>query len=110
MSGFVATLAYDIIFLMNPDEKVLLQKTHDLSEENNRILHSLRRSNRLSSVFRVIYWVFIIVAALGAYQLLQPYMDLASKAYSSLQRDINGVKTATTKITDPINNLINKVK
>ena len=95
---------------MNPNEKDLLQKTYDLSQENNKILHGLRRSDRLSSFFRIIYWVFIIVAALGAYQLLQPYLDLASKAYSSLQSDINSVKTATTKITSPINNLINKVK
>ena len=95
---------------MNPNEKELLQKTYDLAEENNRILHGIRRSNRMSSLFRVAYWIFIIIAAVGAYQYLQPYLNIAKKAYDNIQSDLNSVKTATTKITDPINSLINKVK
>jgi hypothetical protein len=95
---------------MNPNEKELLQKTYDLSEENNKILRGLRRSNRLSSFFRVIYWIIVIVAAYGAYWFIQPYLNLVVNAYGSLQSDLKTVKTATTNITSPINNLINKIK
>jgi hypothetical protein len=95
---------------MNPNEKELLQKTYDLAEENNKILHEIRRSNRLSSFFRVIYWIIIIVTAYGAYWFIQPYINVATAAYKSLQNDIKAVKTTTTNLTNPINNLINKVK
>ncbi|MFA6227197.1 MAG: hypothetical protein WC631_01815 [Candidatus Paceibacterota bacterium] len=95
---------------MNPNEKELLQKTHDLSEENNKILRSIRRSNRLSSFFRVIYWIIIIVAAFGTYWFIQPYLNMVSNVYSGIQNDLKTVKNATTKITDPINNLLDKVR
>ena len=95
---------------MNPNEKELLQKTYEMVEENNKILHGIKRSNRLSSFFRAIYWVIIAAAALGTYWFVQPYINVALTAYKSIQNDIKTVKTTTTNLTNPINNLINKIK
>ena len=84
---------------MNPNEKDLLQKTYDLAEENNKILRGIRRSNRLSSVFRVFYWFIIIGVSIGAFYFIQPYINVITKTYGSLQQNINDVKNIANKIT-----------
>ena len=84
---------------MNPNEKELLQKTYELSQENNKILRGIRRSNRWSGFFRVIYWVLIIGVSIGAFYFIQPYINAITKTYGSLQQNINDVKNITNKIT-----------
>jgi hypothetical protein len=61
---------------MTPEERSLLERTYKLSEDNNQILHSIRRSNRLAAVARVFYWIVIIVVSFGAYYFIQPYFNM----------------------------------
>ena len=60
---------------MTPEEKSLLERTYKLTEENNKILHGLRRSVRWYSAYKVIYWVFIIGLSVGAFYVFQPYLN-----------------------------------
>ena len=60
---------------MTPEERALLERTASLVEENNKILHSLRRSNRLSTAMRIAYWALIIVLSFGAFYFIQPYLN-----------------------------------
>jgi len=83
---------------MNPNERDLLQKTHDLAEDNNRILRGIRRSNRWSTFFRAIYWIIIIGVSIGAFYYIQPYVDTLLKTYQSLQGSIQNIQTTTNKI------------
>jgi len=81
---------------MTPEERSLLEETHELAEENNKLLRAMKRSQRFASIMRVIYWVVIIGLSIGAYYYIQPYTDLLLKvagsnvtnfqnAYNSLQ-------------------------
>jgi len=88
---------------MNPQEKILLEKTHELAEENNKILHSLRRSNRLGSFFRLLYWIIIIGVSIGAYYYVEPYVNTILTTYKGIQGDIDSVKSVT-------NGVLNKLK
>ena len=63
---------------MSPEERKLLERAVALSEENNDILRSVRRSMRLSNFMSLLYWVFIIGSAVGAFYLIQPYLDAIS--------------------------------
>lgn len=83
---------------MNEEEKELLQKTYELSEENNKILHGIRSSNRWSMFFRVFYWLVIIGISIGAFVYLQPYIDKAMGVYKVVQTDLNAIKSVTSKI------------
>ncbi len=83
---------------MNPNEKELLQKTYELTEENNKILRGIRRSNRWSSLFRAVYWIVIIGISIGAFIYIQPYVDSVMKAYNSIQTDLNTVKSVANKL------------
>jgi len=70
---------------MTPEEKSLLERTHKLAEENNAILHGLRRSARWSTVFKVAYWFVIIGVSVGAFYAIQPYMNMLLSYTPALQ-------------------------
>ena len=60
---------------MTPEERELLLKTHDMVEENNKILRSLRNGQRWDRVLKYGYWVVIIALSFGAYYFIQPFME-----------------------------------
>jgi hypothetical protein len=72
---------------MEPEEKELLKKGVELAEENNKILHSIKRSLRISNIVRFIYWTFIIGSAVGAYYFVQPYFEEIYSIYGGSQLD-----------------------
>ncbi|KKP86977.1 MAG: hypothetical protein UR90_C0016G0014 [Parcubacteria group bacterium GW2011_GWC1_35_8] len=76
---------------MSPEEKRLLERSVSLGEENNKMLHSMRRSARWASFFRAIYWILIIGSAVGAYYFIQPYVDQMVNVYSGAQSNLNDV-------------------
>ncbi len=67
---------------MNPEEKKLLEDTYALTEENNKMLRSIKGHMRIQRVMSIVYWVFIIGSAVGAFYLIQPYIDEFMGAYS----------------------------
>ena len=73
-----------ILLFMTPEEHRMLMETRELTEENAAILKSIQRTSRFSLFFRIIYWAIIIGSAVGAYYLIQPYVDTLKDAYSSL--------------------------
>jgi len=79
---------------MTPEEKSLLERTYKMTEENNAILRSIRRSARLSTIFKVIYWAVIIFVSIGAYYVIQPYMNLMLKTIDSLGGISSGLNSA----------------
>lgn len=78
---------------MSPEERELLLKSVQLAEENNKILHSLRKSARISNIMSFLYWVFIIGASLGLYYFIEPYVDQLVNVYSSAKSSLNGVNS-----------------
>ncbi len=77
---------------MSPEERELLNKCVTLSEDNNQILHSIKRSMRWASITRAIYWIFIIGSAIGALYFLQPYIDQLKSVYSGAGDVLGGFK------------------
>jgi len=72
---------------MDIDEKAMLKKSLELSQENNKMLHSIKRQMLVGRVFRIIYWVVIIGAAIGLYYYVDPYIEGAIDAYGNLKGD-----------------------
>lgn len=90
---------------MNPSEKDLLEKTYELSKENNNILRGIRSSNRWSMFFRILYWIIIIGIAVGAFYYVQPYIDMVLKAYGSIKGDLNNAKSVVDTASKALNSL-----
>lgn len=91
---------------MTPEERSLLERTYKLSEENNEILRSIRRSNRLSIAMRIAYWVVILVASFGAYYFIQPYVNAVVSTYSS----VFGDGTAQAPAPNGMNSIMDMLK
>jgi hypothetical protein len=60
---------------MDPEEREKLERIEHLSEENHEILEKLHRIEKRRLFFRILYWTAIIGLSLGAYWLIQPYLD-----------------------------------
>lgn len=78
---------------MDPEERKLLEETHALTQENNKILHSMRRSLRWQRIMSTLYWVIVIGSAIGAFYLLQPYLLSLMDAYDAASGILRGTQT-----------------
>ena len=91
---------------MTPEEKSLLERTYTLSVENNLILRSMRRTARIAAVMRVIYWVVIIGLSIGAYYVIQPYVNMLIDSLMQLQgsvKSIQGMQDSSGSIDTVLN-------
>ncbi|MBP6883863.1 MAG: hypothetical protein KBC06_01370 [Candidatus Pacebacteria bacterium] len=75
---------------MDAESKKLLQDTLELAKENNQMLQSMRRSMRIARLMSIVYWVFIIGSAVGAYYFIQPYVDEVIGIYGSTSEVLKG--------------------
>ena len=85
---------------MTPEERSLLERTHKLAEENNEILRGIRRSNRISVIFRVAYWVIILAISFGAFYFIQPYIESLTGAYGQIQQEYGSTQGAISSFRD----------
>ncbi|MFA6177400.1 MAG: hypothetical protein WC694_00690 [Candidatus Paceibacterota bacterium] len=74
---------------MDSESKKLLEDTFALAEENNKMLHSVVRSMRISRIMSIMYWLLIIGSALGAYYLIQPYVDQLMGIYGGAKSGLD---------------------
>jgi len=78
---------------MDEDIKALLEKTLELTEENNHILKGLRRSNWVRSLWNIFYIVFIIGGGIVAFNYAKPYLIKAENAYNSVVTTQDQIKS-----------------
>lgn len=66
-----------------------LDELLELTRDNNKILHGIRRTQRWSSVFTIVYWAVILGSILGTYYYFQPtlqkYMGMFESSFGTLQ-------------------------
>ena len=84
---------------MTDEEHSLLERTYKIAQENNAILRSIRRSNRISSVVKVLYWVIIIGVSYGAYYAIQPYFNKMLDLYTQIQSDAAAAHSTIDSVT-----------
>ena len=52
-----------------------LEEVYRLTVENNHLLHKMQNRDRITTIFRVIYWLAIVGALGGAYYYIRPFVD-----------------------------------
>lgn len=83
---------------MSPEERQILIQTHRMVEENNALLRKMRRAALFGRIFHILYWVVIIGVSVGAYYVVQPYVDQVRGIYSGVQTDVGAVKNAASQL------------
>ena len=73
---------------MDSDEKEMLEETLELSQDNNKMLHTIRRELFWSKVMNIIYWIIIIGVSVGVFYYIQPYLDNLLDTYESVKGQI----------------------
>lgn len=68
--------------MLEPQEKAMLEKALDLAEKNNKIITKMYHAQRVARVFHILYWVLVIGSAVGAYYVIQPYIEGITDGFS----------------------------
>ncbi len=87
---------------MDPEDKKIIRENLEIAEDNQKMLKKIRRSMLLGNFTRVIYWVIIIGASLGAYYYIQPYIDSARDSFNQFQKGVNTVSTGADVVSDGV--------
>ena len=82
---------------MDPEIKDMIRKNLELSQENNKMLHSIKRGIFWGKIMRIVYWVIILGIGVGLYYYVEPYIDGAVGAYGNVKGDLQSFKDVFTK-------------
>ncbi len=106
ISQFCGPVAFLLDFItMTPEEKSLLERTHKLSEDNNKILRSMRRTGRIGMILHALYWVIILAVSFGAYYFIQPYVTMMLDLISDQPGMTAGVTSDMSQVQSATNSL-----
>jgi hypothetical protein len=83
---------------MNPEEKQMLEETLELSQENNKMLKHIRRSQKMAAVMRIFYWVLVLVISYGAYTFAEPYVNQMINIFQTSQTELNNIRNFGNKL------------
>ncbi len=81
---------------MTPEERELLEKTYRLADDTNDMVRRLYRSYRWGRYAKIAYWAVIILLLVGAYWLVQPYLDQLRKIYSGASDAVQNIHNAVS--------------
>lgn len=97
---------------MDSEIKNLIEKNLALTEENNKLLRKMQRRARWGTITHIIYWIIILGITFGSYYYIQPYLNQALSAYSSLQKNVNGLNNGINNLnsSNPFQGLLNGIK
>ncbi len=63
---------------MSPDNET---KLLTLTEENNQLLHKLRKGQQIQMWIRIAYFAIIFIFVYGGYLFVKPYLEKALSVY-----------------------------
>ena len=88
-----------------------LDELLELTRENNKILSGMRRTQRWSSFFSIVYWAVILGSILGVYYYFQPAIQKYMKTFQTSVCIIQNFEKAAGSIPadlQTVKNLIRK--
>ncbi len=66
--------------------KELVKRQAILNADTNKVVHSMRRTQRVHSLFSILWWVLVVgVSIYSYYTYVQPYVEQIVHAYGSAQ-------------------------
>ena len=86
---------------MSLDIDSRIKRIEDLVEENNEMLHKMRRREIFHFWFGIIKLLVIIGAFYYGYQYAQPYIQKGWEIYSSIKETTDSVKKIEGTVSSP---------
>jgi len=90
--NFSPTIFYvNIIVIMDPEDKKILEETLDLTRKNHKILVKIRRQQVWARIYRIFYWIVILALAFGLYVWLQPKISKVSALFGKVGEGMENI-------------------
>lgn len=70
---------------MNPEERLLLERTLKLSEENNELLKKIQKTAKRTAIWGFIKVAIIILPLVVGYIYLLPFLGQAIEGFNSVK-------------------------
>ncbi len=94
---------------MDPMIDTRLKGIEEKLEQNNQLLVKIRRVQKQGQLFKIFYWVLILLATFGAFYYIQPYLSGILEAYTGIQSSQEQLKNSMSDFSS-INNIIEQFK
>jgi hypothetical protein len=94
---------------MDPLIDARLKGIEEKLEQNHQLLVKIRRVQKQGQLFKIFYWVLIILATFGAFYYIQPYLNGVLDAYTGLQNSQEQFKNSISDYGS-INSIIQQFK
>jgi cell division protein FtsL len=94
---------------MEPSLDARLKSIEEKLDKNNQLLVKVRRVQRQGQLFKILYWVLIVLLAFGAFYYIQPYVNQLLETYTGIQDTQEKMQSTIPNLTN-INELINQLK
>ncbi len=94
---------------MDPLIDTRLKGIEEKLEQNHQLLVKIRRVQKQGQLFKIFYWVLILLATFGAFYYIQPYLNGVLDAYTGLQNSQEQFKNSMSDYGS-INNIIQQFK
>ncbi len=77
-----------------------LDRMLKLTEENNKILRSLHRTQTVSSIIRILYWTLIIASLGGAYYFIKPMISSLAGEGANIKESLQQLNAIKSQLPD----------
>ena len=66
-----------------------LEEVYAMTMENNKMLRSMKRQQTFANIFRLLYWIVIIISLGGVYYYVRPIVDAFTTNGGKIEESIN---------------------
>ena len=94
---------------MDPNIAVRLKAIEEAVQKNHDLLIRIRRVQRNAQLFRLFYWVLILLATFGAFYYIQPYLNQLIDTYTGIQNAQQQLQYSLPEM-DSLNGILNQLK
>ncbi len=67
---------------MEPEYKKKIDDMFELVKETNEHVKKIRSVQKTSQIFKIVYWVFILIVMFGGFVFVQPYVENMMNLYN----------------------------
>ncbi len=94
---------------MDPNLDTRLKGIEERLEKNHQLLVRIRRVQRNGQLFKIFYWVLILMLAFGSFYFIQPYLSQLLETYTGIQTSQEQVQNSIPNLKN-VNSLIDQFK
>lgn len=70
----------------------IVLENNRMLKEQGRLLHKVYKYQQFQKISKIVYFVFLVALALGAYYYAKPYIDTIQSSYNSFMQGFTEVK------------------